>query len=387
MTTRDLRFRTEEILSTLDRHIRPLSLVGTLALLSGCGALNSLVGGDCPDGLTYDGERCVALDAGTIDPNGSDGGHGPDATVDGGGTTDASDGGGGGGDAGNGDGGSADADLDGSGDGGDADDGSVFSCDPKLTLCNAQCVDLQTDPNHCGNCNIQCPTLLCAAGKCQGALDGHIVVIGHDFSGITSMSQRRVLGNASLLPPVTQIRVRSWEQWANPTAVTVTRGIISSAATAQGRTVVFTQLLLPSDVTATTDQNADVLLVNDQPNAPPATLGALGTSFAATVAAFTQAGGVVIVTDGGTSGQMVDLVKNAGLIDLAGETNVPFSTSLAVSAPADAIGLGVLSPYAAGQKTVHFASNEPSSGQVSWVVVDPTPDAGLAPVVIHKVVP
>ncbi len=373
---------------TAIRRARTASLLFTLALLSGCGAINSLVGGDCPDGLSFDGERCVPLDGGTIEPNGDDGGGHFDATTDAG--TDGS-----GGDATTGDasldgGGTTDGSSDGGGavDGSDdAGDADVLSCDPKLSLCNGTCVDLQTDPNHCGNCNIQCPTLICVAGQCQGALDGHVVVIGHDFSGITSMSQRRVLGNAALLPPVNQIRVRSWEQWSNANAVAAVRGVISSAAAGQGRTVVFTQVMTANDVIATTLQNADILLLNDQPSAPAATLGGLGTSFGAALASFTKAGGIVVVTDGGSSGQMPELVKNAGLLDLASESSVPFTTNLTVAAPADAIGLGVLSPYAAGQKTVHYVSNEPNAGFVSWVVVDGTGDGGVLPVVIHKVVP
>ena len=59
-----------------------------------------------------------------------------------------------------------------------------------------------------------------------------------------------------------------------------------------------------------------------------------------------------------------------------------------VVAPQDAVGLGVVSPYGAGKHSVHFACNEANAGLVTYVVVDPTNDAGpTQPVTLHKVVP
>lgn len=40
-------------------------------------------------------------------------------------------------------------------------------CENGRVDCGGQCVDLQNDQNHCGNCDIQCGKDLCVAGKCQ----------------------------------------------------------------------------------------------------------------------------------------------------------------------------------------------------------------------------
>ncbi len=46
-------------------------------------------------------------------------------------------------------------------------DAIVASCDGGSTLCGAACVDLETDPSHCGNCNKSCAAGdVCDASKC-----------------------------------------------------------------------------------------------------------------------------------------------------------------------------------------------------------------------------
>lgn len=43
-------------------------------------------------------------------------------------------------------------------------------CDEGQTVCDGACVDAQADPNNCGGCGLQCPDeLVCAAGSCQPA--------------------------------------------------------------------------------------------------------------------------------------------------------------------------------------------------------------------------
>ncbi|CAN5657037.1 hypothetical protein BH09MYX1_BH09MYX1_03250 [soil metagenome] len=349
------------------------------AVIVACSGVNSIVGAECADGYVQYEDSCVSItaiadgnvdgskvDGAELDGYGGDGRLRPDGEAEDGEANDGSS--------------TSDGALDGGGGG----------CDAGLTLCGNECVYLQTNPTHCGVCGNVCTTLICAQAKCQGALNGHVVVIGHDYAGASSGSQQRLLANAALIPTTSSIRVRSWEASSNPAAFATAKSIISNAATVQNRSVVYTVALLPSDVLSTTVVNTDVLLLHDQPNATPATLGALGTSFAATLATFTKNGGVVIVTDGGSgpAPQMSAFVKNAALLDIDSETAIPFATSLTVAAPADAVGLGVLGPYAAGQRSVYFACNDPNSAFVTWVVIDPSSDGGTArPVVVHRIVP
>ena len=49
-------------------------------------------------------------------------------------------------------------------DGGSSDGGSV-SCPPYLSSCSGVCVDTEVDPDHCGDCDIQCDQY-CSAGSC-----------------------------------------------------------------------------------------------------------------------------------------------------------------------------------------------------------------------------
>lgn len=361
------------------RRAIPFAVAAIVAL--GCAGLNSVVGAECADGFVEHDDTCVPL--GAIADGSTDGANDAanDAVNDGdldGASSDrfASDG-----EPPN------DSATDGSGDDGSAD---ATTCIPPLVACGNDCVDLTSDPLHCGQCNHVCPTLLCANSMCQGTLNGHVVLIGHDFSGASSQSQFKVLGNAAMISPASAIRVRSWETWAQPGATTVIRNAIVSAAQAQNRSVVFTTASLPADVLSTTALNTDVLVLHDQANAPPGTLAGVGASFAATIATFTNDGGVVLVTDGGSGGapQMSAFVKSAGLFDIDAENAISFGKSLAVIAPADVVGLGVLSPYAAGTRSVRFDCNDPNAGFVSYVVVDANVDGGPPrPVVIHRVVP
>ena len=351
-----------------------LSIASAALIAFGCTSLNSIVGAECAPGFVERDGICVvdtndgSID-GTILDGATDGVPPSDGTL-----SDRPPG-----DATASDGSNA-------GDPGDADGGS-FACDAGLTYCSGECVDLMTNPLHCGQCGNVCQTLLCSGGKCQGALNGHVVVIGHDYSGAYSSAQSKLLGNCALLTPVTNIKVRSWEAQAVPPSVNAVNGIVKAAIVAANRTYVFTTATLPSDVTSTTILNTDILILHDQRSATTGTLGPLGATFAASLATFTNAGGIVIVTDSGLA-EMPAFVKQAGLLDLAGDNAISFGTPVNMIAPGDAVGLGVPTPYGAGNKSVWLASNEPNAWFVTYVVVDPSNEAGTSrPVVIHKVIP
>ena len=42
-------------------------------------------------------------------------------------------------------------------------------CRAGFTMCGGTCVDLETDPEHCGECDMGCGGLPCGAGECQAA--------------------------------------------------------------------------------------------------------------------------------------------------------------------------------------------------------------------------
>jgi len=66
----------------------------------------------------------------------------------------------------------ADGDADGGGDADGADDGSA-ACPPGRVSCGAECVDVTSDPRHCGGCGLACPSgLVCNEGACASACSG-----------------------------------------------------------------------------------------------------------------------------------------------------------------------------------------------------------------------
>jgi hypothetical protein len=347
-----------------------------LCLLLGCGRENALVGGECAAGYVQDDDTCVlAGDAGL------DGGVDGDATIP---------------DDGSDDGAPRDVTHPDAPDDSPSDAPSdvivdAFTCDDGLTLCSATCVDTTSDPFNCGACGIVCPSLLCSNSKCQGGVPGSFVVIGHDYGTSYSAAQARVLGNALLLATASTIRVRSYEEYAAGGAVTNVKAILNAAAAGAGRTLSYTVATQPTDVTpGMSAANTDVLVIYDQSSAPAGTLAGIGSGWVTTIANFTHVGGVVIALDGagGSDPQMPALIQSAGILDVASDAPIAQSTPLDVVAPADAVGLGVVSPYGAGKKSVYFACNEANGGAVTYVVEDPAGDAGpTQPVVVHKVAP
>jgi hypothetical protein len=322
--------------------------------------------GTLPDGALADGpsgDGRVPTDDGAVDDSATPT---DDGATDDGATGDA-----------------ATADANPTDDGATSDGAPPFSCDAGLTSCGGPCVDLTSDPENCGGCRNVCASQLCVASSCAGTVPGNVVFIGHDYqSTLNGTAQARVLTNAIFLAQPVNVHVLSYEKYADQGAVARVHGILSSSAAA-GRTLTVTPTSDDADVTGLTFLDFQVLLVLDQPIAP-VDLGALGTSWAPTLASFTQAGGIVIVLDsGGGAHGMPALVTGTGLLSVTGDAPLTIGTPLQVVAPGDALGVGVLSPYAAGQHSVSVTT-EPPAGNLVYVVVAPN-DGGTAPVVVHKV--
>jgi hypothetical protein len=377
---------------------------------SGCGSDNAVVDGSCADGYVACDGRCV-LGASC---DGSDGGDGRDgaATSDGA----ASDGAASDGAASDG------AASDGAASDGAASDacppppyvtaaacGSCFvqctsptdtcrldgdsnyTCQPPCTapkvLCDGRCIDIQTDPLGCGVCGKVCASNLCAAGVCQGAAPGDVVLIGADYRQASGGSaQARVLTNAVLIPSSNPLRVLSYERYAEFASVLNVKGLVTAAAGA--RPVAYT---VSNDATslASADlaKDFDVVLVYDQRNADALALQAEGATWKAPLGTFAKAGGVVVVLDGnGGNGNMPVLVRSAGLLDVTAHATMTPGSRVTVLAPNDVVGTLVPSPYGVFQRSASFTLTEPNGGDVTYVAaVDLNPGVG-APVVVHRIV-
>jgi hypothetical protein len=263
-------------------------------------------------------------------------------------------------------------------------------CSPPLTDCGGTCVDESDDPDNCGTCAKVCPSGLCAEGGCQGKTPGDIVVIGCDYrASQTASAEATILTHAAFLPSSNPIRILSFERYADPLFVSNVKAILSAEATALGRrppafTVSTSDAGIPADLSI---KHFDELIIYDQPLASPSVLAALGLTWKSTLATFTAAGGVVLSLDGAQGlGAMPLFNTNAGLLAMSHHTVIPKSTALDVVAPGDAVGSGVVTPFASELDSVHFTTSVPNGGDVTYVVVDPM-DGGQAPVVVHVVVP
>jgi hypothetical protein len=407
-------------------------LTALAAIAAGCGADHELVGGRCASGFTQCGSRCVNLedddrncgacgvvcapgpcvegqcrgelgdgagdDANPLDGTSADGALTEGAVADGA-LTDGALADGLPADGANADGPVADGSADGAvgdgaaGDGtlpdgavGDGSDDGQITCDAGLSPCGGSCVDLKGDPNNCGTCHHICPSQICTPTGCAGSTPGDIVFIGHDYQTTgAGTAQARVLSNAVFLAQQTNLNVLSYEKYANAAAVGRINNIVTSSAPA-GRTLTFTSTTNDADVTGLSFNNYQVLIIADQSNAPGnVDLGALGATWAPTLAQFTQLGGIVVVLDGGGgSDAMPALVTATGLLNVTADAPLTTGTPLQVAAPADALGIGVLTPYGAGVHSVSITTEQAAANLV-YVVVAPNDAGPKPPVVVHKV--
>lgn len=258
-------------------------------------------------------------------------------------------------------------------------------CDAPTTLCGTVCTDLEVDPVNCGGCGKTCPTGLCNGGRCRGARAGHVVIIGHDYVGAApSLAVGRVVVNSVLLPPKNPVRVLSYEQYADPAAVSSVKAIVDAGAAASGRTYVKTTSTTLVDFRDRLRiDDYDVALIFDQPSAPAGALDTVGADMKLSLDSFSRVGGVVVVLDGGGGvGQMPSFLTSAALLSTTGQTTVT-AKALDVVAPGDAVGVGVLTPYSAPSRSVSLTTTEPPSSSLITVVTEPT---SARPVVLHRVV-
>jgi hypothetical protein len=255
------------------------------------------------------------------------------------------------------------------------------ACAAGETDCGGVCVDITSDSQHCGACGVVCASGLCNGGVCRGAIPGHLVAIGHDYYKTPTAAAARLLTNAAFLPGRNPVRVLAYGEYADASVATSVDRVLDGAA-ASGRTWTKTIASSRADFDALSIDRFDVVLVYDQPNAPTGTLADVGANLRRKLLSFGEAGGVVIVLDGGSGiGQMPSFLSASTLVDASSDSSLR-AVALDVVTPGDAIGIGVLTPYLSANRTVSFTLASPLPSETTVVVREST---SSAPVVLHRV--
>ncbi len=288
-----------------------------LTLASGC--FDSLVSDPCIAGFELEGGRCIAR---TTPPDG--GIDTPDAPTP---------------DAPTPDGPLADAGTDGM----PPDAPPPGDAGPDAPACG----DTTSDPNNCGACGNVCPTGLCSASVCVGALPGHVVAIGHDYATYHPV-MARVLGNALALAPDDDLAIARYPG-AGQVSITVDNALHAATATV-GRawhTVPLTTSLAGVDVVVIEPQSGD---------GDAAATG--GAAWATALDAFVDRGGVVVALQG--QGGVTYRFGEAAQLFTAGAPVTATGAHVVVVAPADAVAQQVLSPYVGAASTVTWPGLSPA---------------------------
>lgn len=306
------------------------SLLLVLALVAGC--FDSIVDNPCAPGFELSDGACIAV------PDPGEGGTITPPTGGGGGGTTVS----------------------------PPSDGGVTPpvCTAPEVACDGECVDLQTDPDHCGACDHVCASGICEAAHCVGELSGHIVAIGHDYSSFHA-AMARVIGNAVALAPKNNVALARLRGTASEASIAgVTKAITQSMA-AMNRP--WHSVALPGTPSVTALDGANVLVVDAQLG-DGAAAQALGAAWADAIDHLLQRGGVVVVLDG-VGGVGYQFAAGANLVTLASAPIDTTNQPALVLDPSDAVAQQVLSPYLAETTSVAFPGEAGPIGTATGTLV------------------
>ena len=162
---------------------------------------------------------------------------------------------------------------------------------------------------------------------------------------------------------------------------------ITAAATLLGQQYSITSVSSVDDVINRLGRsNYDVFLVYEQPNAPAGKLSSIGGDWSQSLQSFSYAGGVIVMLDGGQGPvrEMTQLFTATSLLNVNDEVVLNSSTLLVNRVPTDSVGAGVFTPLTCQDDTCVFETSLTPDPYTTFVITEPTNDAGNArPVVVH----
>lgn len=266
----------------------------------------------------------------------------------------------------------------------------VDGCNEPLQLCADRCVNLVTDPLHCGECGNDCPTGLCRNSECVGGQIGHLIAMCFSYEQLFGNSPQGVLlANAVFLATKKTTRVMMFDAYAPDAAKNQARSLILNQATARTRPVrINTASTVPEIVAGLKVANYEVLVIADTSLAPPGTARDMGRALSTTIDTFARAGGIVIVTSGSAATEMPQFWGDDGanIFSMRGVIDATFM-ELQNRAPADALAANVLTPFLALTSSCLFDMDSAFDADTEVVITGTNPgDAGgELPVVLHRV--
>jgi len=252
-------------------------------------------------------------------------------------------------------------------------------CEAPFTICNGECVDLNSDARHCGACGAACETGVCNAALCRVAHAGHLVLIGSDYERSAS-AQNTILLNAVSLGARANVRVLAYTGLAKPEARQRVETILHAGLARMGLAITsFADArTLPSELSI---DRVDALLVYDAALTSAAQSDELARLWSGALASYCRAGGTVVLLDAATTpfGNW-SLAQRTELLSVSDPTpSNELIAMLPASAAADALAVGVQVRFAPQGNTALFNA-EPST---AVFVDEAAPERAM---VVHRAV-
>ncbi|MFO0559175.1 MAG: hypothetical protein U0269_14260 [Polyangiales bacterium] len=252
-------------------------------------------------------------------------------------------------------------------------------CEAPFTICNGECVDLNSDARHCGACGAACETGVCNAALCRVAHAGHLVLIGSDYERSAS-AQNAILINAVSLGARANVRVLAYTGLAKAEARQRIETILHAGLARMG--VAITSFgdarTLPSELSI---DRVDALLVYDAALTSEAQSDELARLWSSALSSYCRAGGTVVLLDAATTpfGNW-SLAQRTGLLTVSDPSQgSELIAMLPASAAADALAVGVQVRFGTQGNTALFNA-EPST---AVFVDEAAPERAM---VVHRAV-
>lgn len=244
-----------------------------------------------------------------------------------------------------------------------ARDGSVTDsavCEAPFTMCNGECVDLNSDARHCGSCHFVCETGVCNAAACRAAHAGHLVLIGSDYEQ-SGAAQNALLLNAISLGARANVRVLAYTGLAKVEARQRIESILRAGLERVGVTITsFTdERALPRDLSI---DRVDALLLYDATYTTEQKTDELARLWSSALTSYCRAGGTVVLLDAATTpfGNW-SLAQRTGLLTVSEPApGAQLIVMLRPGAATDALAVGVPVRFGPLGRTALF-NTEPST--------------------------